>query len=192
MHARGESFGHTVWAFRPRSVSTPTSTGARATSLELLIAAPSGGTVRLMPSDAAAPSPQRAFWGLAAASLVLVLTGVIGYFVIVFHLGGWLPSVRNNALPNWLLIAVAVGLSILAIRRAPTARAPKVILGVDVVLAGLFAAVLYVVTVVPAATGPTLGAPAPDFALVDQSGKTVRLSDLRGAPVLLVFYRGHW
>jgi len=117
---------------------------------------------------------------------------VIGYFVIVFHLGGWLPSVRNNALPNWLLIAVAVGLSILAIRRAPTARAPKVILGVDVVLAGLFAAVLYVVTVVPAATGPTLGAPAPDFALVDQSGKTVRLSDLRGAPVLLVFYRGHW
>ena len=44
----------------------------------------------------------------------------------------------------------------------------------------------------PRATGPTLGAPAPDFALVDQSGKTVRLSDLRGAPVLLVFYRGHW
>jgi hypothetical protein len=157
-----------------------------------LIAAPPGGTVRLMPSDAAAPSPPRAFWGLATASLVFALTGVIGYFVIVFHLGEWLPSVRNNALPNWFLVIVAVGLSILAIRRAPTARTPKVLLAVEVVLAGLFAALLYGVTVVPAATGPALGAPAPDFALVDQSGKTVRLSDLRGAPVLLVFYRGHW
>jgi len=157
-----------------------------------LIVEPSSGTVRLMPSDAAAPSPPRVFWGLAAASLVLVLTGVIGYFVIVFHLGGWLPSVRNNALPNWFLVGLAVGLSILAIRRAPTAWTPKLLLGVEVVLAGLFAAVLYVVTAVPAATGPALGAPAPDFALVDQSGKTVRLSDLRGAPVLLVFYRGHW
>ena len=145
-----------------------------------------------MPSEAAAPSRPRAFWGLAAASLVLILTGVIGYFVIVFHLGRWLPSVRNNAVPNWLLVAVAVGLSIVAIKRAPTARLPKVLLGVNVTLAGLFAAVLYVVTGVPAATGPTLGSPAHDFALVDQSGKAVRLSDLRGAPVLLVFYRGHW
>jgi hypothetical protein len=145
-----------------------------------------------MPSDAATQSPPRAFWGLTAASLVLALTGVIGYFVVVFHLGQWLPSVRNNALPNWFLVAAAVGLSILAIRRAPTAWTPKVLLGAEVVLAGLFATLLYGVTGVPAATGPALGAPAPDFALVDQSGKTVRLSDLRGAPVLLVFYRGHW
>ena len=26
----------------------------------------------------------------------------------------------------------------------------------------------------------------------DPSGKTVRLSDFAGAPLLLVFYRGHW
>jgi peroxiredoxin len=60
------------------------------------------------------------------------------------------------------------------------------------VLAALFAAMLYVVPIVPAATGPKLGAPAPDFALLDQNGATVRLSDLRGTPALLVFYRGHW
>ena len=32
------------------------------------------------------------------------------------------------------------------------------------------------------------GDPAPDFALEDQSGKTVKLSDLRGKKVILYFY----
>ena len=142
-----------------------------------------------MPREASAP---QGFRGLAVVSLLLVLAGVIGYFVVVFRFAAWLPSVRNDAVPNWILVALGLGLAILAIRRAPTARTPKVLLGVDLVLAVLFAAILYVIPVVPAATGPALGAPAPDFALLDQSGNTVRLSDLRGAPVLLVFYRGHW
>jgi peroxiredoxin len=33
---------------------------------------------------------------------------------------------------------------------------------------------------------------APEFALPDQSGKTVRLSEARGHKVVLVFYRGYW
>jgi hypothetical protein len=157
-----------------------------------LIDAPLGASLRGMPIDAAAPSSPRTFRGLAVASLLLVLTGVIGYFVVVFRAAAWLPSVRNDALPNWILVAVGAGLSILAIRRAPSARSPKVLFGVNVGLAGLFAALLYVIPVVPAATGPALGTAAPDFALLDQNGSTVRLSDQRGAPVLLVFYRGHW
>lgn len=35
---------------------------------------------------------------------------------------------------------------------------------------------------------PTMGEPAPDFALSNQFGETVRLSDLRGTPVAVVFY----
>jgi peroxiredoxin len=35
---------------------------------------------------------------------------------------------------------------------------------------------------------PELGDPAPDFALVDQHGTPVRLSSLRGRPVLIVFF----
>ena len=35
-----------------------------------------------------------------------------------------------------------------------------------------------------------LNAPAPDFELVDYTGKSVRLSDFRGRNVLLVFNRG--
>lgn len=144
-----------------------------------------------MLGPAAAQHSPRGYRGLAVAGLLLVLAGVIGYFAIVTH-AVWLPSVRNNAAPNWILIALGVGLSVLAMRRAPGFWMPRVVLGVNLVLAGLFAAMIYVMFEVPAATGPAIGAPAPDFALLDQSGKTVQLAALRGAPVLLVFYRGHW
>lgn len=36
----------------------------------------------------------------------------------------------------------------------------------------------------------TINTPAPDFELADINGKVVRLSDLRGRNVLLVFNRG--
>jgi peroxiredoxin Q/BCP len=32
------------------------------------------------------------------------------------------------------------------------------------------------------------GAPAPDFELASDSGESIRLSDLRGSPVVLYFY----
>ena len=34
----------------------------------------------------------------------------------------------------------------------------------------------------------SVGTPAPDFALVADDGSTVRLSELRGRPVVLAFY----
>jgi peroxiredoxin len=45
----------------------------------------------------------------------------------------------------------------------------------------------------PAVTTPLEpGAEAPDFALPDRTGASVRLSDFRGAPVVLVFYPLDW
>jgi hypothetical protein len=125
-------------------------------------------------------------------SVLLVLAGIVGYFVVVLHFGAWLPGVRNTAVPNWMLVAAGIGLAALAVRRFPGRWTPKLVLGLNGVLAGLFAAMLYVFSAVPATAGPPVGAPAPDFTLSDQRGNSVRLADLRGAPVLLVFYRGHW
>jgi hypothetical protein len=131
--------------------------------------------------------------GLASSGLVLGLAGVIGYFAVVLAVPALVPFVRNHAAPNWLLVAAGLGLSLLAVRRAaPGAWMPRVLLGLNASLAALFAAFLYVMLSVPAASGPAIGAAAPDFALVDQSGKTTRLADFRGSPLLLVFYRGHW
>ena len=36
------------------------------------------------------------------------------------------------------------------------------------------------------------GTPAPDFELHNQGGETIRLSDLRGKPVVLAFYPFDW
>ncbi|MGY1750327.1 redoxin domain-containing protein [Modestobacter sp. SYSU DS0511] len=41
-------------------------------------------------------------------------------------------------------------------------------------------------------TGLAVGTPAPDFALPDSQGHPVRLADLRGRPVVLVFYPLDW
>jgi hypothetical protein len=131
---------------------------------------------------------------LAVLGLVLGLAGVLGYFLVVFRLGAWLPGVRNHALPNWLLVAGGLALAIRAATRTTPGRRllPGLLLGLNLLVAGAFAAILYVVPVVPAAAGPTVGAAAPDFALPDQSGRMTRLADFRGAPLLLVFYRGDW
>lgn len=138
-------------------------------------------------------APGRIPLGLALGGLALVLAGAIGYFIVVVQLPGWLPSVRNHPVPNWILIAVGLGLGVLAVYRAPRGRwLPKVLLGASGMVAGMFAALLYGAFVVPAAAGPALGAAAPDFALRDQHGRERHLADFRGAPLLLVFYRGHW
>src|SRR5262249_45777549 len=115
-----------------------------------------------------------------------------GYFVVVLHAGAWLPSVRNDPIPNWILIVVGLVLSTLGFVRARRRILPGLLLGVNVALAAAFAATLYVMWVVPPASGPAVGSAGPAFTLVDQSGKPVRLEDFRGGPLLLVFYRGHW
>jgi hypothetical protein len=138
--------------------------------------------------------PSRRPGGYALLGLLLVVAGVVGYFVIVLSLDGRLPSIRNHPLPNWLLVAAGVALSVLAVRRAPPRRrvVPSVVLGVNLLLAGAFAAFLHVLLRVPAAPGPPVGSVAHDFALADQAGQIRRLADYAGKPLLLVFYRGHW
>jgi peroxiredoxin len=49
------------------------------------------------------------------------------------------------------------------------------------------------VLLMAAAAAPLrVGEVAPDFRLLDQSSRVVRLSAARGHKVVLVFYRGYW
>ena len=140
------------------------------------------------------PRPPR---GVALAGLGLVVIGVVSYFVVVLHFAAWLPGVRNDALPNLALVAIGLLLSFVGVRRAaaPPVAGRRLAFGlaaINLLLAGAFVWMLYGMSALPAVAGPTLGAPAPDFALVDQTGRTLRLADFHGHPLLLVFYRGHW
>jgi hypothetical protein len=139
-------------------------------------------------------SDRRPRLALAALGLGLGLAGVIGYFVIVVRFGAWWPRLRNDAALNWLVVAAGVVLSCLAVTRTRPGRrlGVGVLAALNVALAAAFAWFLYVAVAVPRASGPAVGVAAPDFALADQDGTTVRLADFRGKPLLLVFYRGHW
>src|SRR5262249_37446367 len=105
-----------------------------------------------------------------------------------------LPQVRNDAVPNWILVEMGIVLSAFGIATAGAGRRllPIALSVVNVLLAGAFAVILYDASAVPAADGPPVGVAAPSFTLADQTGRQTSLADFRGRPLLLVFYRGHW
>ena len=140
------------------------------------------------------PDRPRRSTTLALLGLGCGLAGIFGYFLVVFRFGARFPTVRNAAVPNWILVGAGLALASLAVARATRGRrlASGTLLALNVLFAAAFAALLYVVSAVPETHGPAIGAAAPDFALADQRGQTVRLADFRGRPLLLVFYRGPW
>ena len=144
-----------------------------------------------MTERTADPSP-RAGLLFAFLGVALVIAGVVGYFVAVVHFGAWLPRVRNDAIPNLIAVGLGLVLSLFAVIRARRRVLAGVLLAVSVLFAGAFGNMLYVFSALPPVAGPTIGAAAPDFTAPDQTGKTIRLADFRGHPLVLVFYRGHW
>jgi cytochrome oxidase Cu insertion factor (SCO1/SenC/PrrC family) len=64
--------------------------------------------------------------------------------------------------------------------------------GLAVLLAGLFLLLTFTSGLPHQRPAVAVGDWAPDFAAVDADGIAFRLSQLRGSPVLLKFYRGHW
>jgi hypothetical protein len=138
----------------------------------------------------------------AGAGLLLGLAGFVGYAVFVVPvLSPYWPALRDRPVTNLLLVAVGLALSAAgvwrAIGRRPTRRGRRLaslLAGVNVAVAASFLWLLYIHSAhLPAsAHAPSVGSPAPDFALSDQRGQPVQLAGLRGRPVVLVFYRGFW
>jgi len=136
--------------------------------------------------------PARRNW-TAVAGLLLGLAAVGSYFTVVTReLGPRFPWLRDVPLLNLVLLAVALWLSWRGARagRMPARLAALANLG----LAGLFAFYLWGFSswLPPALAAPRVGQAVPDFTLADQRGEPLALTGLRGAPVVLVFYRGFW
>ena len=113
-----------------------------------------------------------------------------------------LEALSEDPTPITVLLGVCVTLcvAIMLISERRPAFVPEL---QNVLLAGTLAAVLGVTaygtyvyafsqTVAVASAAPQVGDMPPDFSVTDPEGRTSTLSDHRGSPVLLVFYRGQW
>lgn len=137
--------------------------------------------------------PKHAVW----IGLVVTLAGALSYFLYFFQF----PDLRDFPVVNLPLVVGGLLLTVVGCWRMfrQQGRAwGKALAAIGLLLAlgvaGLFNFYVFVYSYqLPAsADAPASQAKAPDFALSDQAGNTVRLSDYRGKKLVMVFYRGHW
>ena len=127
---------------------------------------------------------------------LITLVGGLSYFLFFYRF----PTLRDFPWVNLPLVLIGLGLSTLGLLRAysRTPHRGKVTGPLSFVISALLAGALvfYVFVIsywLPTPTPVTLGLDlAPEFTLVDHSGRTVRLHDYRGKKIVLTFYRGHW
>jgi hypothetical protein len=132
---------------------------------------------------------------------VLALGGVFSYGFFVRY-----PITRDFPWANLLLFGTGIALLLLGLFRAfgrPQVYRGKIfgsiLTAIALFLFSFFSyEIFYVLRQVPPSTSaPRVGQLAPDFFLLDQSGKPVGLGDLLSGPsgpksIVLIFYRGFW
>ncbi len=122
----------------------------------------------------------------ALASLVALVLAPLSWYWTIDQ-----PFLRSSGATAWVLLALALGLSLSAAvaDRRWWVRGVAV---VQVLAAALFVYAFFGFARLPATRAEEL-ARAPDFTLPDHLGRPVSLAEtLARGPVLLVFYRGHW
>ena len=123
------------------------------------------------------------------------------------------PLTRDFPWVTVLLYVVAAALLIVGVkrafapgrrRRAKVAASILTVLSVAIMGLFLFSILIFARWLPESAGAPHVGQKAPDFSLVDASGKTLTLANLLSEPmsgsanaakpkgVLLIFYRGYW
>lgn len=140
---------------------------------------------------------QRAWNGSLYAGFGVVLFAFLSYFFIFSQF----PVTRNFPWLNLLLFVAGFALLWRGLRRRWSRPeryrgriAGPALSAVSLFVFGFFLFYNFAFSAqLPESKGaPKVGDVAPDFTLPDQDGKPVKLSDFRGQPVLLVFYRGYW
>ena len=128
---------------------------------------------------------------------IVAFAGAVSYFLYFARF----PSLRDVPWMNLPIVVCGIWLSAVGMRRAFSSpgrfrgrvtAALGLLLSVSVAL--LFGFYIFSLSYeVPPPTETTRALiSAPAFTLPDQHGSDVRLSDLRGSKVVLVFYRGFW
>ena len=147
---------------------------------------------------------RRVNWTIWSGFLLTLFAFVSYPFIFVRY-----PVTRDFPWANLLMLAVALVLVIIGVRRAYSpdrTRAARIaaslvaVLSVAILTFYLF--LIFVMTKhLPASNGaPQIGQKAPDFTLSNQSGNPVSLAALLSSPLngntpkgaLIIFYRGYW
>lgn len=125
---------------------------------------------------------------LQIAPVLLALLGVLGYFKFI-----GIPWVRNTALPNLLILVIALTWSIFNMREGRSAWTLFPLILTLLISFGFVYVRFGYARLPEAEVKVTLGQPALDFTLPDHQGSPFTLSSLRGRyGAVLVFYRGIW
>jgi len=128
---------------------------------------------------------------------VIVLAGVLSYFTYFARFA----ALRDFPWLNLPLVVLGLLLSALGswiAFRVPGRRRKKILaalaFGFSLSLSSLFGFYVFVLSyALPSPTTETLAlTQAPEFELLDQHERPVRLADFRGRKLVLAFYRGHW
>ena len=140
------------------------------------------------PGSARAPRNPAAWLGP-----LLALPACFSYWLFFAR---W-PLFRDFPWLNLLLLALAMGLSLIGLRRARTRRgrigsAAGLVFGV--LLTGLLSWYCFVLSyqVPDAGNAAQTGTPLPAMTLVSWDGRPIDLAEVAQGELILVFYRGYW
>ena len=137
--------------------------------------------------------PKHVVW----MGLLITLVGFLSYFLYFYQF----PATRDFPVVNLPIVALGVAFTASgcwSVFKHGHRSLGKALAGLSLLLSlgvgGLLIFyVFYYSYQLPASVGaPALETAAPDFTLLDQSGKEVSLSELRGKKVIIDFYRGNW
>jgi hypothetical protein len=141
---------------------------------------------------------RRTTWVLLWMGPLLAFAGAVSYFLYFARF----PVLRDFPWVNLPVVVLGLLVSVWAGWQAFFDRASglgaRIFAGIALLMSlgisTLFGAYIFLLSNQLPGIDPVVrvGQAAPDFALVDQKGQTIRLSELRGRPVVLDFYRGHW